>query len=431
MFCMLLLCSRCHVLLLLPVLLCLLLPFLLLLPCLLLLVLLLLPVLLCLLLPFLLLLVLLMLPVLLCLLLPCLLLLPYLLLLVLLLLPILLRLLLPYLQLLVLLLQPALLCLLLPCGIIISEHSIIISRLVLPVSSKAILLPWVIIPYWLRWRTVVDFIISSGLLLTVVIISTIICCRLERRSMVYAVVIAPGYHVAPCLLWIIIILKPVIIYAWASIIIPALIITIIISAPIIIIVWLVVTAIIIISVYQPIPKPNMPFFYTVVSISFNIPSFGPAGKPAFTAIIVIVDGNGIPTIIVLDRAIRIVVIKISATHVLPWYKIPAVIGDGVKTHVDAQPITQRRPAIIPIILAPAYPGACPLVTWYPHPPIHLVVLPTAVVKWCPAPVEIAYPAPAVIGIIPMPVCCVGFKRCVVIYPYPAKPCAIHPGAVRA
>ena len=226
--------------------------------------------------------------------------------------------------------------LLLPCGIIISGHSVIIGRLVLPIASKAILLPWVIIPYWLRWRIAVVSIISSGLLLIVVIISTIISCRLCWRRIVYAIVIAPGNHVAPCLLWIIIIiLRPVIIYAGTAInnniIISAVIITIIISAPIIIIVWLDVTGIIIISVYQPIPKPNMPFFYTVVCISFNIPSFWATGKPAFTAIIIIVDGNGIPKIIVLDSAIRIVVIKISATHILPGYKIPTVIGDGVKT----------------------------------------------------------------------------------------------------
>jgi hypothetical protein len=146
------------------------------------------------------------------------------------------------------------------------------------------------------------------------------------------------------------------------------------------------------------------------------------------SIVKIVDHDCISKIIVAGR--YAIPVKVWSAHILPWQKIPSVVRNSAKGSISPNTITQRRPSVVTIIFAPAYPCTCPLISGYPHPAITRVIFPSAIVERCPSPFKIRHPRPSIVSVIPVTIGSVGPESRIFVNPYLPKTGVKCPSAIR-
>jgi len=108
--------------------------------------------------------------------------------------------------------------------------------------------------------------------------------------------------------------------------------------------------------------------------------------------------------IVDDRSVsHIIIADIDAGNMLSGAENPITCRRTIRAECNANvyPRTDRRPAIIPTILAPGDPGRRPIVSRHPYPSIGVVVEPAAIMESGPTPAIVGDPGPSIFRIHPM------------------------------
>jgi hypothetical protein len=122
--------------------------------------------------------------------------------------------------------------------------------------------------------------------------------------------------------------------------------------------------------------------------------------------------------------------NIPVPHEPPMIMVVSVASSKAQGDRDAR--SHGSPAVIAIRMSPGHPRRTPFIVRNPHPSIIIVVVPTAVVKGCPAPTIIGYPCPAVVRVDPVTPRRVGGEiRFGIRQPYVSILRVIHPLAIRA
>ena len=92
-----------------------------------------------------------------------------------------------------------------------------------------------------------------------------------------------------------------------------------------------------------------------------------------------------------------IIIYVGPGYIAPGNKGPIVCGRAIgtpgRTNFDVRP--DRRPAIVPAIFSPGYPGRCPVIPGNPHPAVTVIIKPITIVERSPTPVIIRNPGPSI------------------------------------
>jgi hypothetical protein len=127
-------------------------------------------------------------------------------------------------------------------------------------------------------------------------------------------------------------------------------------------------------------------------------------KPAVIVIIGAVNNGCTSHEINIMAAGKIIPVNVGACYIIGSAKHPPVEGYSIITGISGSNYntgTQRSPAIVSGAASPANPGGSPVYIRYPEPAITIVIHPSSIMKRSPAPGEVRYPCPAIIGIYPM------------------------------